>query len=156
MPSIDPKALEALKPYLDLGEKLGSFIQQLSKDTVEKLNITYYEDRKSNCLDPSIRRRKSPVNRLLEVVQDGMERSLEQAKPGEAFGKEFSGPTKADSEKKARNMQQGSAQPPKRRSQGQALIEFGKTRDGGKPGTYHEYRSARRCWVVLARQGDSS
>ncbi|WP_269537416.1 phosphoglycerate dehydrogenase [Cerasicoccus fimbriatus] len=42
MPSIDPKALEALKPYLNLGEKLGSFIQQLSKDTVEKLNITYY------------------------------------------------------------------------------------------------------------------
>jgi len=42
MPSIDPKALAALKPYLTLGEKLGSFIQQLSKDTVEKLNITYY------------------------------------------------------------------------------------------------------------------
>lgn len=42
MPSIDPKALEALKPYLNLGEKLGSFIQQLSKDTVEKLEITYY------------------------------------------------------------------------------------------------------------------
>lgn len=42
MPSIDPKALAALQPYLTLGEKLGSFIQQLSKDTVEKLNITYF------------------------------------------------------------------------------------------------------------------
>lgn len=42
MPTIDPKVLESLAPYLKLGEKLGSFIQQLSKDTVEKLKITYY------------------------------------------------------------------------------------------------------------------
>ncbi|MEO0797223.1 MAG: phosphoglycerate dehydrogenase [Verrucomicrobiota bacterium] len=42
MPTVDPKALEALKPYLDLGQKLGSFIQQLSKDCVEKMKITYY------------------------------------------------------------------------------------------------------------------
>lgn len=41
MPSIDPKALEALRPYLKLSEQLGSFIQQLSKDTVEKLRITF-------------------------------------------------------------------------------------------------------------------
>jgi len=42
MPTIDPKALQALKPYLDLGYKLGSFVQQLSKDAVENLQITYY------------------------------------------------------------------------------------------------------------------
>jgi len=42
MPSVDPKALEALKPYLALGEALGSFIQQLGGDTIESLKITYY------------------------------------------------------------------------------------------------------------------
>jgi len=42
MPTVDPKALKALKPYLTLGEKLGSFIQQLSRDAVEKMQITYY------------------------------------------------------------------------------------------------------------------
>lgn len=41
MPSIDPKALEALRPYLKLSEQLGTFVQQLSKDTVEKLRITF-------------------------------------------------------------------------------------------------------------------
>jgi len=42
MPSIDPKVLEALKPYLELGEKLGTFVQQLSSGCVEKLRVTYY------------------------------------------------------------------------------------------------------------------
>ncbi|GHB92263.1 phosphoglycerate dehydrogenase [Cerasicoccus arenae] len=42
MPSIDPKDLEKLKPYLNLGEKLGSFIQQLSNDGVEKIKISYF------------------------------------------------------------------------------------------------------------------
>lgn len=42
MPSVDPQALEALKPYLELGEKLGTFVQQLSKECVEKIRITYY------------------------------------------------------------------------------------------------------------------
>lgn len=41
MPSVDPKVLEALKPYLELGQKLGTFVQQLSHDCVEKLRITY-------------------------------------------------------------------------------------------------------------------
>ncbi|MEM0967557.1 MAG: phosphoglycerate dehydrogenase [Verrucomicrobiota bacterium] len=42
MPTVDPKDLEMLSPYLDLGQKLGTFVQQLSSGTVEKLRITYY------------------------------------------------------------------------------------------------------------------
>jgi len=42
MPSVDPKDLKMLTPYLNLGEKLGTFVQQLSSGTVEKLRITYY------------------------------------------------------------------------------------------------------------------
>lgn len=42
MPSIDPKVLEALRPYLELGEKLGTFVQQLSSGCVEKLRVTFY------------------------------------------------------------------------------------------------------------------
>lgn len=42
MPSIDPRDLKVLAPYLRLGEQLGTFIQQISKDLVEILRITYY------------------------------------------------------------------------------------------------------------------
>lgn len=42
MPSVDPKVLEELRPYLELGEKLGTFIQQLTNDQVNQLVITYY------------------------------------------------------------------------------------------------------------------
>jgi len=42
MPSVDPKVLEQLAPYMELGEKLGTFVQQLSPDTVEKIQIRYY------------------------------------------------------------------------------------------------------------------
>ena len=42
MPSVDPKVLELLKPYLELGEKLGTFIQQLSSGCVEQLKVTYF------------------------------------------------------------------------------------------------------------------
>lgn len=43
-PSIDPKELEQLKPYLELGQKLGTFLQQLglSGECVSKLEIGYY------------------------------------------------------------------------------------------------------------------
>lgn len=41
MPSVDPKALEALRPYLNLAEALGTFLQQLSPDGVEKMIIRY-------------------------------------------------------------------------------------------------------------------
>jgi len=42
MPTVDPRDLALLAPYLNLGEKLGTFVQQLSSGTVEKLRITYY------------------------------------------------------------------------------------------------------------------
>ncbi|MGF1450555.1 MAG: phosphoglycerate dehydrogenase [Opitutales bacterium] len=42
-PSVDPKTLEQLRPYLELGEKLGSFLQQLgvSDEQVVELHVTY-------------------------------------------------------------------------------------------------------------------
>lgn len=42
MPSVDAKTLEALRPYLNLGQALGSFVQQLAPPNVEKLRITYF------------------------------------------------------------------------------------------------------------------
>lgn len=42
MPSVDAKTLEVLKPYLKLGEALGTFIQQLGGECIEKLTLTYY------------------------------------------------------------------------------------------------------------------
>ncbi|MEC8355167.1 MAG: phosphoglycerate dehydrogenase [Verrucomicrobiota bacterium] len=42
MPSIDPKDLESLHPYLDLCQRLGSFARQAAKGSVEKIHITYF------------------------------------------------------------------------------------------------------------------
>jgi D-3-phosphoglycerate dehydrogenase len=42
MPSVDPQVLEKLAPYISLGEKVGTFSQQLAPDGVEKLSIRYY------------------------------------------------------------------------------------------------------------------
>lgn len=42
MPSIDPKDLESLSPYLDLCERLGAFARQAAKGSVEAIHITYY------------------------------------------------------------------------------------------------------------------
>ncbi|NBB78759.1 MAG: phosphoglycerate dehydrogenase [Verrucomicrobia bacterium] len=42
MPSVDPKVLEKLGPYMELGEKIGTFSQQLAPDGVEKITIRYY------------------------------------------------------------------------------------------------------------------
>ena len=42
MPSVDPKVLEKLGPYIKLGEKVGTFSQQLAPDGVEKISIRYY------------------------------------------------------------------------------------------------------------------
>jgi D-3-phosphoglycerate dehydrogenase len=42
MPSVDPKVLEKLGPYMTLGEKIGTFSQQLAPDGVEKITIRYY------------------------------------------------------------------------------------------------------------------
>ena len=41
-PTVDAKTLEILKPYLNLGTRMGTFIQQVSPDRVERLEITYY------------------------------------------------------------------------------------------------------------------
>ncbi len=41
-PTVDSKTLEALQPYLNLGTRLGTFIQQITPDQVEKLRITYW------------------------------------------------------------------------------------------------------------------
>lgn len=40
-PSIDPAVLKALRPYLKLGEKMGTLIQQLTPDQVCKMRIIY-------------------------------------------------------------------------------------------------------------------
>jgi D-3-phosphoglycerate dehydrogenase len=42
MPSVDARTLNILRPYLTLGEKLGSILQQLTPDQVNKLVITYF------------------------------------------------------------------------------------------------------------------
>ena len=42
MPSVDPKVLEQLAPYMKLGEKLGTFSQQLAPEGVEKITIRYF------------------------------------------------------------------------------------------------------------------
>jgi D-3-phosphoglycerate dehydrogenase len=41
-PTVDAKTLEALRPYLVLGQKLGTIIQQITPDSVDKLRITYW------------------------------------------------------------------------------------------------------------------
>jgi D-3-phosphoglycerate dehydrogenase len=42
MPSLDPKALAQIAPYLTLGEKLGTFSQQLAPEGVEKITMRYF------------------------------------------------------------------------------------------------------------------
>ncbi len=42
MPSLDPKTVEQLAPYRTLGEKLGTFSQQLAPEGVEKITIRYF------------------------------------------------------------------------------------------------------------------
>ncbi len=42
MPSVDPKVLEKLSPYMKLGEKLGTFAQQLAPESVEKITFRYF------------------------------------------------------------------------------------------------------------------
>jgi D-3-phosphoglycerate dehydrogenase len=41
MPSLDAAALKVLKPYLDLGSKLGTLLQQICPEQVGSLKITY-------------------------------------------------------------------------------------------------------------------
>lgn len=42
MPSVDVRTLEILSPYLKLGEKLGTLIQQISQKQIDRLRITYW------------------------------------------------------------------------------------------------------------------
>lgn len=41
MPSMDPKILEELKPYLDLMEKIGSFHSQLAESYIRDIHVEY-------------------------------------------------------------------------------------------------------------------
>ncbi|MDB6128279.1 MAG: D-3-phosphoglycerate dehydrogenase, partial [Verrucomicrobia bacterium] len=42
MPSIDAAMLKILGPYLDLGQKLGTLVQQIAPQQVETIRITYW------------------------------------------------------------------------------------------------------------------
>ncbi|MEX2382721.1 MAG: phosphoglycerate dehydrogenase [Opitutales bacterium] len=42
MPSVDKKTLEILGPYLNMGSRLGTFVQQISPEAIEKLKLTYW------------------------------------------------------------------------------------------------------------------
>ena len=42
MPSIDPKDIEVLKPYLDLCHRMGGFARQAANGTVSSIHITYW------------------------------------------------------------------------------------------------------------------
>ncbi len=44
MPSLDPKVLEELKPYLTLVEKIGSFHSQLAESYIKKIEVEYCGD----------------------------------------------------------------------------------------------------------------
>ena len=41
MPSVDPKDLESLTPYLDLCHRLGAFARQAAKGSVESIKILF-------------------------------------------------------------------------------------------------------------------
>lgn len=59
MPSIDAAMLAMLKPYLTLGSKLGSLVQQIAPQQIEKLRLTYYGrvvDLDANSLTRAIQR----------------------------------------------------------------------------------------------------
>jgi D-3-phosphoglycerate dehydrogenase len=71
MPSVDLHTLSVLRPYLDLGEKLGSILQQLMPEKIEKLQITYFGkicDLDSNPLTRAIQR--GYLRRISDSVND--------------------------------------------------------------------------------------
>ena len=41
-PTVDAKTLQILRPYLNLGTRLGTFIQQITPDQIDELKITYW------------------------------------------------------------------------------------------------------------------
>lgn len=42
MPSIDAATLKVLGPYLELGARLGTLVQQITPDSIEKLKLSYW------------------------------------------------------------------------------------------------------------------
>ena len=59
MPSIDAATLKVLGPYLDLGAKLGTLVQQIAPPQIEKLHVNYWGkivDLDSNSVTRSIER----------------------------------------------------------------------------------------------------
>lgn len=42
MPSIDAKTLKVIGPYLELGTRLGTLVQQIGPSSIEKLKLTYW------------------------------------------------------------------------------------------------------------------
>jgi D-3-phosphoglycerate dehydrogenase len=59
MPTMDAAALKVLGPYLDLGAKLGTLVQQISPEQIGSLRITYWGrvvDLDSNAITRSILR----------------------------------------------------------------------------------------------------
>ena len=59
MPSLDANTLKVVGPYISLGNKLGTLVQQLATDRVERLRITYWgkiADLDSNTVTRAIQR----------------------------------------------------------------------------------------------------
>ena len=59
MPSLDAATLAMLRPYLDLGSKLGTLVQQISPEQVSSISITYWGkivDMDANAITRSILR----------------------------------------------------------------------------------------------------
>jgi len=52
MPSIDAETLNRIRPYLTLGEELGTFISQLADGAIEKVSIQYKGDVAGVNVDP--------------------------------------------------------------------------------------------------------
>ena len=104
-PSIDPKQLQVLKPYINLAYKLGTVIQQLTPEEIERIRITYSGKLVNNTVKPInrafqrgyLRRITTDVNdvnapRIMErlgihgeIVQDNLERDYTELIRVEAF-----------------------------------------------------------------------
>jgi len=65
MPSLDAATLKILGPYLDLGEKLGTLVQQMGPPQIDSLKITYWG--KITDLD---------VNAVTRAIQRGFLRKI--------------------------------------------------------------------------------
>jgi len=66
VPSIDAATLKVLGPYLDLGAKLGTLVQQIAPQQIDKLRITYWGrivDLDANAVTRSIQPRLSAPHR---------------------------------------------------------------------------------------------